>query len=86
MVLGNSFLFPGTYKRIDSLKMGAKRALKIMIGLIPVIVAAAILEGFVTKHYLAIGSVGRWLIIIISFAFIIWYFILYPRKLYAHGK
>lgn len=86
MVLGNSLLFPGTYKRIDSLKMGAKRALKIMIGLIPVIVAAAILESFVTKHYLAIGSLGRWLIIIVSFAFIIWYFILYPRKLYAHAK
>lgn len=86
MIIGNSFLFPGTYTRLASLKMGAKRGLKIMIGLIPVIVVAAILESFVTKHYLAIGSIGRWLIIAVSFAFIVWYFILYPRKLYAHEK
>ncbi len=85
MILGNSYLFPCTYKRLDALKIGGKRAFKIMIGLLPVIVAAAILESFVTKHYLEIGSIGRWLIIAISFAFIIWYFILYPRKLYAHG-
>ncbi len=85
MILGNSLLFPGTFKRRDSLRMGAKRALKIMVGLIPVIIAAAVLESFVTKHYLEIGSIGRWAIIIVSFVFIIWYFILYPRKLYNHG-
>ncbi|GLR16637.1 stage II sporulation protein M [Portibacter lacus] len=85
MVLGNSFLFPGTFTRMESLKRGAKRSLKIMIGLIPVIIAAAVLESFVTKHYLEIGSIGRWAIIIVSFIFIIWYFIWYPRKLYRHG-
>ena len=36
IVLGKSFLFPGTIRRIDSFKQGAKDGVKIMIGLIPV--------------------------------------------------
>lgn len=86
MIIGNSLLFPGTYRRLDALKIGAKRSLKIIIGLVPVVVFAALLESFVTKHYLELGAPGRWSIIIFSFAFVIWYFIIYPRKLYANEK
>jgi len=81
IVLGNSFLFPGSYSRIDSLIEGARRSLKIIIGLVPVFIVAALLESFVTRHYLTIGSIGRNSIILISFAFVIWYFIYYPTKI-----
>jgi uncharacterized membrane protein SpoIIM required for sporulation len=81
IVLGNSMLFPKTYSRIDSIIMGAKRALKIMIGLLPIIVAAAFIESYFTRHYMEMGSIGRLAIIILSFAFIIWYFIIYPRQI-----
>jgi uncharacterized membrane protein SpoIIM required for sporulation len=50
MILGNSMLFPGTLKRIESLKQGAKDGIKIMIGLVPIFIAAAFLEGFITRY------------------------------------
>ncbi len=80
LALGNSFLFPKTYKRSTSLLAGAKRSLKVIIGLVPVFIVAGALESFVTRHYLEIGSIGRVLIILLSFAFIIWYFIIYPAQ------
>lgn len=81
MVLGNSILFPGTYSRLDSLTEAAKRSLKIIIGLIPVFVVAAILESFVTRYYNVMPQLLRVIIILVSFSFIIWYFILYPLSL-----
>ena len=79
-VLGNSILFPGTDKRIDSLKRGGKDGLKMLIGLVPVFIAAAFLEGFVTRY----STMPVWLSIFIlaaSLAFIIWYFVVYPIHL-----
>jgi len=80
LILGNSILFPGTHKRVDSLKQGGKDGIKIMIGLVPVFIAAAFLEGFITRH----TSMPLWVSIFIllgSASFIIWYFVLYPIRL-----
>jgi uncharacterized membrane protein SpoIIM required for sporulation len=80
IVLGKSLLFPGTYKRIPSLKRGAKDGIKMMIGLIPIFIMAAFLEGFVTRY----SQMPIWLsltILISSACFIIWYFIIYPIRL-----
>jgi uncharacterized membrane protein SpoIIM required for sporulation len=85
LILGNSFLFPGTVGRIDSLKRGAKDGLKCMIGLVPIFVVAAFLEGFVTRY----SSMPVWLSVLIllgSLLFIIWYFILYPVRLHRTLK
>lgn len=79
-IVGNSLLFPGTLKRIDSLKRGAKDGLKLMIGLVPIFIAAAALEGFVTRY----SEMPKWLsisILALSFSFILWYFVLYPIRL-----
>ena len=46
----------------------------------------AILGGMTFRAIVTFSRGGIYSAIIISFAFIIWYFILYPRKLYAHGK
>lgn len=83
-ILGNSILFPGTRKRFDSLKQGAKDGTKLMIGLIPVFVAAAFLEGFITRY----TAMPAWLsitILGISFVFILWYFVIYPIRLHRKG-
>ena len=80
IVLGNSILFPGTLKRIESLKQGAKDGVKIMIGLVPIFITAAFFEGFVTRY----TSMPVWLSIFILFGsavFIIWYFVIYPIRL-----
>ena len=80
LVLGNSLLFPKTYKRLVSLKNAAKDGLKIGIGLIPIFVVAAFFESFVTRH----TEMSVWLsvtILTLSLFFIIWYVVLYPRYL-----
>lgn len=81
LVLGNSLLFPGTFSRTESLKKGAKRSLKIIIGSIPIIIVAAFIEGYITRLNVELGSVGRSLIIIASFAYVAWYYIYYPIKI-----
>ncbi|HVY73453.1 MAG TPA: stage II sporulation protein M [Puia sp.] len=80
IVLGRSLLFPGTFKRIVALKQAAKDGVKMMIGLVPVFIAAAFLESFVTRY----SGMPVWLSLFIltaSLIFIVWYFILYPIRL-----
>ncbi len=78
IMLGNSILFPGTYSRKQSFLIGAKSSTKIIVALIPFIIFAAFLEGFVTRHteWNDIIRVG---IIVLSMAMIIWYFFIYPE-------
>lgn len=91
--LGNSLLFPGTYRRLDSFKIGAVNSLKIIVGVVPIFIVAGFLESFVTRH----TNMPLWLSLFIIFgslAFVLWYFVLYPftlsRKLtnqsLLHGK
>lgn len=79
-VLGNSILFPGTYKRLDSLKSGGKDGIKIMIGLVPVFLVAAFFEGFVTRYSTMPIPISI-TILLASLSFVIWYFIIYPIRL-----
>ena len=88
LIVGNSILFPGSHKRLHSLMQGAKDGLKIMVGMVPILLTAAFLEGFVTRY--SYGEMPRWLSIFIlaaSFTFMMWYFVWYPiqvqRKLKA---
>lgn len=80
IVLGKSFLFPGTIRRIDSFKQGAKDGVKIMIGLMPVFALAAFFEGFITRLYNDISWFTT-IIFMLSVVFVIWYFIIYPIRL-----
>ncbi|HVS96069.1 MAG TPA: stage II sporulation protein M, partial [Puia sp.] len=80
LVLGNSILFPGTHKRLHSLKRGGKDGVKLMIGLVPIFIVAAFLEGFVTRY----STMPIWLsisILLLSLCFVVWYFIVYPIRL-----
>ncbi|MAO63521.1 MAG: hypothetical protein CL666_00830 [Balneola sp.] len=79
-VVGNGILFPGTYTRRRSFIRAGKEGLKMIIGLVPVFVAAGLLESFVTRY----TQMPLWLslcIIFGSFAFIIYYFIWLPLTL-----
>ncbi|HEY2721359.1 MAG TPA: stage II sporulation protein M [Chitinophagaceae bacterium] len=80
VILGMGFLFPGTAKRIDSLKRAAKDGVKIIIGIVPVFIVAAFFEGFVTRYYKMPWPLSA-LILLSSATFIVWYFIVYPIRL-----
>jgi uncharacterized membrane protein SpoIIM required for sporulation len=84
IIMGNSLLFPGTFTRIESLKKGAKDAVKIIFGLIPFFLLAAFFEGFITRH----TEMPIWLsasILLASAALVVWYFIVYPILLRRAG-
>jgi uncharacterized membrane protein SpoIIM required for sporulation len=80
IVLGKSFLFPGTIKRIDAFKQGAKDSIKIVVGLLPVLGLAAFFESFITRLYNNISLLTT-IIFALSVLFVIWYFIIYPIRL-----
>ncbi len=86
LIVGNSILFPGTHKRLHSLMRGGKDGLKLMVAIVPILLVAAFLEGFVTRY----STMPRWLSISIlasSFIFIVWYFVIYPiRVAQKHNK
>lgn len=76
-MLGNSILFPGTFTRFQSVQTAARKGIKIIIGLVPVFIVAAFLEGFVTR-LTEMPMVAKLMIILISLAYIIGYYIVYP--------
>ncbi len=80
LVMGNSLLFPGTYTRLQSFQMGAKKGLKITIGLVPIFITAGFLESFITR-YTDMPLALSLFIILSSAFFIIYYFIVYPIQL-----
>ena len=82
IILGNSFLFPNALPRTTSLKIGALRGIKIMVGLVPIFLTAGFLESFVTRHYDTIPLIINLFIIISSLFFIVWYFFIYPNNVY----
>ena len=79
LALGNGWLFPGTYSRAESFRRGAKRGLKIVIGTVPVFIMAGFIEGFLTRHT-EFPTVLRLGIILLSLAFIIFYYIYLPNR------
>lgn len=76
-LLGSSFLFPGTFKRKEALQRAAKDGIKILIGLVPIFLIAAFLESYITR-LTETPLYFKLCIIILSLAFVIWYYILYP--------
>jgi uncharacterized membrane protein SpoIIM required for sporulation len=77
LMLGNSILFPGTYTRLQSMMHAAKTGAKIIIGLIPLFIVAAFIEGFISR-YSDMALALKLLIIGASFVFVVYYFVIYP--------
>lgn len=85
LVLGHGLLFPRTFTRFQAFKNSAKDGTKIAIGIIPIILLAAVFESFVTRH----TNMPLWLSITIlgaSLFFMIWYVIIYPKQLINRNK
>ena len=84
LALGNGWLFPDTYSRGYAFKQGAKRGLKIIVGLIPVFITAGFIESYLTRHTEYPTSI-RLSIILISLICVIFYYIIIPQ-FRRHGK
>lgn len=79
IAIGNSILFPGTYRRIDSFKKQIRKAAIILVSTIPFFIIAGLLEGFVSRHYQSTAIPLT--IIPICLFIILFYFVYYPSKL-----
>lgn len=78
LALGNGWLFPGTYPRGVAFRRGARRGLKIVVGTVPLFVVAGFIEGFITRHT-ELPDLLRAGVIMLSLAFVIFYFVVLPR-------
>ncbi|PQV48899.1 putative membrane protein SpoIIM required for sporulation [Jejuia pallidilutea] len=80
LILGASILFPATYSRYTSFKLGAKTGIKILISTFPFTFFAGFLEGFITRYS---NTMPNWLsvgIILITLSIISFYYLVYPYK------
>ncbi len=77
LTMGGGLVFPGTLSRMQSLQMSAKRGVLIILTVLPLIVMAAFIEGFLTRH-VEYSYIVRGIVIFGSLAFIISYYIIYP--------
>ncbi|RZJ76227.1 MAG: stage II sporulation protein M [Flavobacterium sp.] len=79
-ILGAAILFPKTYSRIASLKLGFKNGLKIVLSTMPFTFAAGMLEGFVTRYSPDMPRTLNVFIILFTLAVISYYYLIYPFK------
>lgn len=84
-VLGNSLVFPGTYSRIESFKRGGMIGIKILVGLVPFFIIAGFIESFITRYAFMHWSIKMG-IIGVSAVIMIYYFVIYPQRLFNNGK
>lgn len=82
LTLGRGLLFPGSYSRMQAFRLSGMQALKIMMGVIPVLIMAGFIEGYFTRHT-DVPDILRLAVILFSLFFILFYFGWYPRMVAA---
>jgi len=78
LTLGSGLLFPGTHARFTAFKNSGMNGLKIIIGVAPITLIAAFIEGFLTRHT-EIPDIIRFSFILLSLSFVLIYFVWYPQ-------
>ncbi len=86
--LGASILFPQTYSRVDSFKIGFKNTFKIFLSTMPFTIFAGFLEGYITRYSMEMPKFLSVSIILVTLALISFYYLIYPfivvQKLKSH--
>ena len=77
LVMGRGWIFPGTFTRLQSFQMTARRGVKIMMGIVPLLIIAGFVEAYFTGHNNAPFAL-KMAIIIVNFLLILGYFVVYP--------
>ena len=77
-ILGASILFPKTYSRLNSFKIGFKNSFKILLSTVPFTIAAGFLEGFITRYSIEMPNWLSSFIILFTLAIISFYYLIYP--------
>ena len=80
LILGAGWMFPGSYTRMQSFVRAARDSIKLVISTMPFTMAAALLEGYVTRYAAEMPMVVAWFIILSTLGFIFWYYFIYPPQ------
>ena len=80
LILGKSLFFPGTFTRLQSVQRGFWDGVKICFSTLPFFLFAAFLESYITR-YTDMPLLLALSIIVVCATFIIFYYVIYPRKL-----
>jgi uncharacterized membrane protein SpoIIM required for sporulation len=77
-ILGASILFPKTFSRVNSLKIGFKNSFKIFLSTFPFTISAGFLEGFITRYSIDMPNWLSSFIILFTLGVISFYYLVYP--------
>lgn len=86
LILGASILFPNTFSRYNSLKIGVKNSLKIVLSTFPFTIMAGFIEGYLTRYS---NIMPNWLsigIILSTLSMISFYYLIYPSIVFNRMK
>ena len=79
LVMGSGLLFPGTYTRLQSLRMSARTGIKIMAAVAPMIMVAALIEALLTR-FTELNDGIRAAFILTQAGFVLIYFFWLPHR------
>jgi uncharacterized membrane protein SpoIIM required for sporulation len=77
-ILGASILFPKTFSRANSFKIGFKNSFKIFLSTFPFTISAGFLEGFITRYSIDMPNWLSSFIIFFTLGVISFYYLVYP--------
>ncbi|WP_417942062.1 stage II sporulation protein M [Flavobacterium sp. RS13.1] len=77
-ILGASILFPKTFSRANSFKIGFKNSFKIFLSTFPFTISAGFLEGFITRYSIDMPNWLSSFIILFTLGVISFYYLVYP--------
>lgn len=81
-ILGASILFPKTFSRVNSFKIGFKNSFKIFLSTFPFTISAGFLEGFITRYSIDMPNWLSSFIILFTLSVISYYYLVYPYIVY----
>ncbi len=85
-ILGASILYPQTFSRINSFKIGFKNSFKIFLSTFPFTIAAGFLEGFITRYSVVMSNWLSSFIILSTLFAISYYYLIYPFIIHKKQK
>jgi uncharacterized membrane protein SpoIIM required for sporulation len=84
LMLGKALVFPGTFTRLQSLRIAARSGIRVILLVGLMLFVAAIIETFVTR-YTSLDNWIRFGLIIAMFALVVFYVVIYPRWVFKKG-
>jgi uncharacterized membrane protein SpoIIM required for sporulation len=85
MLLGRGLVYPGTLSRMKAFTVWGRRGAMLFLSTVPFIVFAAFIESFLTR-YTEMPNLLRGLLILLSVAVMVFYFVLFPYSKFSGTK